>query len=110
MRLSEMTDEQLIRQVEDDALAREIFNRLVLSKLRVSDEVQALEHQRDKAQDDYEKAMHRASFFEHRCERILSMVQDDDDIYGIGSMCSMWTGRDMASDIAARLQQDEASS
>lgn len=64
MRLSEMTDEQLIKQVEDDALAREIFNRLVLSKLRVSDEVQALEHQRDKAQGDYEKAMDQVSALE----------------------------------------------
>lgn len=81
MRLSEMTDEQLIKQVEDDAVAREIFNRLVLSKLRVSDEVQALEHQRDTIQADYEKAMHRIAQLE---AKIVS--------YESGDTCSKCQG------------------
>lgn len=72
MRLSEMTDEQLIQRVEGTALAREIFNRLVLSKLRVSDEVQALEHQRDKAQSDYEKAMDQVG----KHERLLEQYRE----------------------------------
>ena len=44
MRLSEMSNEQLIRQVDDDALARELYRRLVLADHRVDDRVEALEH------------------------------------------------------------------
>lgn len=43
MRLSEMTNEQLIRQVNDDALARELHSRLITADRKVADQVAALE-------------------------------------------------------------------
>lgn len=50
MRLSEATNEELIRQIDDDAVAREVYRRLEIERLRVSDQVQALEHRVEQLQ------------------------------------------------------------
>jgi hypothetical protein len=50
MRLSEATNTDLIKMIDDDAVAREVHRRLELERLRVSDEVQALEHRVEQLQ------------------------------------------------------------
>lgn len=50
MRLAEQTNDALIRMIDDDAVAREVYRRLELERLRVSDEVQALEHRIEQLQ------------------------------------------------------------
>jgi hypothetical protein len=50
MRLAELTNEELIKQIDDDAIAREVYRRLELERLRVSDQVAALEHRVEQLQ------------------------------------------------------------
>jgi hypothetical protein len=45
MRLAEKSNQELIKMIDADAVAREVFRRLELERFRVSDRVQVLEHQ-----------------------------------------------------------------
>lgn len=38
--------------------------------------------------------------------RAVEMVRDEEDRYGIGSMLSQWTGRDIAEDMVQRVEEE----
>jgi len=80
MRFGEMTNADLIKQVEDDALARELYRRLVLADVKVTEREQSLEHQRDKALEDCEKAMHQVSQLENEVKALERSRRDLDDL------------------------------
>lgn len=44
-RVCEMTDLELIKEIDDDAVAREVSKRLGVNTMKVSDEIQRLENQ-----------------------------------------------------------------
>lgn len=50
MRLSELSNDQLIRQIDDDAVAREVYRRLQIEKHRVSERERVLEARIEKMQ------------------------------------------------------------
>ena len=38
-------------------------------------------------------------------DAVLEMIRDKDDRYGIGNMCSQWTGEDIVEDILERVRR-----
>jgi hypothetical protein len=40
-------------------------------------------------------------------EKVIEMIRDKEDRYGIGNMCSMWRSDDVADDILERLNKHE---
>ena len=56
MRLKELSNDQLIRLISDDAVAREVYRRLCIERMRVSDEVEALELRIERLQTGAELA------------------------------------------------------
>lgn len=85
--------------------AKHLANRAEsIAKHRGAEMRKKKEHRCDKTLEMFPETQ-QAAILQKKLDAAIEMIRDKENRYGIGSMCSQWTGSEIADDILERLEK-----